>query len=98
MAKEPEPTRYLRNTFNGQIYEWHPQLAAHKNCVEVTEVEAYPSRFQPESQKGRKSKIEALVTDDEVTAATEPSKKRPELNAEASVNLPGSKPAPKGKK
>jgi hypothetical protein len=92
-----EPTRYLRSTVSNQIYEWNPILAANKRCVEITELEAYPERFQPVGHKGRTSKVSTLITEDEVVAATEAKRKRPELSAEASANLPGSPVLPRGK-
>lgn len=55
--------RYLRNRKDGFIYEWDPILAANILCEEVTEEEAYPERFIPKAQKGRKAQVD-LTTDD----------------------------------
>lgn len=55
--------RYLKNRKDGTIYEWDPILAANSACMEVTEEEAFPERFLPEKQKGRKSKVDATVDD-----------------------------------
>lgn len=73
--------RYLRDK-SGFIYEWNEILAANKDCEEVTEQEAFPEKFVPEKQKGRKSKVE--LGDTEVPEApTIPA----ELAAEASKGL-----------
>lgn len=80
--------RYLRNKKDGFIYEWHPILAKHPLCEEVTEQEAYPERFAPaavvEKAKRRTKKID-LTTDD---IPEEPVYSSPELSADASRDLP----------
>lgn len=75
--------RYLRNKKDGFIYDWHPILAENPLCEEVTEEEAYPERFVPKAQKGRKSKL-ALETED---VPEEPAIVNEELNIEASRGL-----------
>lgn len=57
--------RYLRNKDDGTIYEWHRILAQNPKCVEVSEEEAFPERFVPAKQRGRKSKLK-LDTEAEV--------------------------------
>jgi hypothetical protein len=52
-------------------------------CEEVTEEEAFPERFIPKAQKGRKSKID-LSTED---IPEEPAVENTELNLEASRGL-----------
>lgn len=75
--------RYLRNKRDGFIYDWNPILAENPICEEVTEEQAYPERFVPKTQKGRKSKL-ALETED---VPEEPVVVNEELNIEASRGL-----------
>lgn len=74
--------RYLKDK-NGFIYEWNAILAENPSCKEVTEEEAYPERFVPKKQKGRKSGL-ALETDE---VPEEPAVVNEELNIEASRGL-----------
>jgi hypothetical protein len=74
--------RYLKDK-NGFIYEWHEVLAENPSCVEVTEEEAFPEKFIPKKQKGRKSGL-ALETDE---IPEEPEVVNEELNIEASRGL-----------
>ena len=77
--------RYLRNTKDGFIYEWNAILAENSLCVEVSEQEAYPEKFIPEAQRGRKPRV-SLETE---SLPEEPKKEfSPELAAEASIGLP----------
>lgn len=76
-------TRYLRNIRDGFIYDWNPILAENASCEEVTEEEAFPERFIPKAQKGRKAKID-LSTED---IPEEPAVENTELNLEASRGL-----------
>ena len=75
--------RYLRNKKDGFIYDWNPILAKNALCEEVTEQEAFPEKFVPKKQKGRKSGL-ALETEDIPEA---PAPMNEELNAEASRGL-----------
>ena len=75
--------RFLRNKKDGFIYDWNPILAENPLCEEVTEEQAYPERFVPKAQKGRKSKL-ALETED---VPEEPVVVNEELNIEASKGL-----------
>jgi hypothetical protein len=81
-------TKYLRNKVDGFIYGWHPILAKHPKCEEVTEEEAFPERFAPaavvEKAKRRVKKL-SLETDD---IPAEPEYSSPELSADASRDLP----------
>ena len=47
--------RYLRNRRDGTIYHWNEILAENILCEEVTEEEAFPEKFIPKKQKGRKT-------------------------------------------
>lgn len=75
--------RYLRNKKDGFIYEWNAILAENPLCEEVTAEEAFPERFVPKKQKGRKSGL-ALET---VDVPEEPVVTNEELNIEASRGL-----------
>lgn len=74
--------RYLKNVVDGFIYEWNEILAANPLCREVTEEEAYPEKFIPEAQKGRKPKVS--LTTEEIPEAPAGNA---ELRAEASKGL-----------
>jgi hypothetical protein len=76
--------RYLRNKRDGTIYHWDEILAENPLCEEVTEEEAFPEKFIPKKQKGRKSGL-ALETE-EIPEA--PETVNDELNIEASKGLP----------
>lgn len=86
-------TKYLRNKNDGFIYGWNPILAANPLCEEVTEEEAFPERFVKPEQVERvkrtrtktKTKALDLSTDD---IADEPKYTAPEIEADASRNLP----------
>jgi len=80
-------TKYLRNKKDGFIYEWHPVLAKHPRCEEVTEEEAYPERFMTSAVEKAKKRTKKLVleTDD---IPEEPVYTSPELSADASRDLP----------
>lgn len=74
--------RYLRDRA-GTIYEWNEILAANPACTEITEEEAFPEKFIPKKQKGRKTGL-ALETADipEEPVGNE------DVNADASKDLP----------
>ena len=74
--------RWLKNTADGEIYEWDEILADNPKTVEVTEEQAFPEKFIPKKQKGRKSKV-ALETE----VPEEPDNTPPELADEATRGL-----------
>lgn len=74
--------RWLKNTVDGEIYEWDEILADNPKTVEVTEEQAFPEKFIPKKQKGRKSKV-ALETE----VPEEPDNTPPELADEATRGL-----------
>ncbi len=78
--------RYLRNKKDGFVYDWSPILAENPLCEEVTEEEAFPEKFVPKKQKGRKSGLALETPDEEIPVA--PVVENEELNAEASKGLP----------
>lgn len=81
-------TRFLRHKRKGTIYGWSPNLAIVPDLEEVTEKEAFPERFAPESVKIRKGKSKVnLETEPELLADLEPPVGNAEINAEASAGL-----------
>lgn len=84
--------RYMRHRIDGTIYEWSEFLATNPLVVEVSEEQAFPEKFvKPEmvekvqqSRAKRKTKLD-LATD---VVPTEPAISNPELEADASRNLP----------
>jgi len=78
--------RFLRNKKDGFIYDWNPILAANSMCEEVTEEEAFPEKFIPKKQKGRKSDLDLTTPEEAIPEA--PPVTNEEVNAEASRGLP----------
>jgi len=78
--------RFLRNKKDGFIYDWNPILAENVMCEEVTEEEAFPEKFIPKKQKGRKSDLDLTTPDEAIPEA--PPVTNEEVNAEASRGLP----------
>jgi hypothetical protein len=74
--------RWLKNINDGEIYGWNEILAENPLTVEVTEEEAFPEKFIPKKQKGRKPKVQL---DTEIPE--EPDTTPPELAAEVTQSL-----------
>jgi len=49
--------RWLRNIKDGEIYGWNEILADSPLTEEVTEEQAFPEKFLPKKEKGRKTKV-----------------------------------------
>ena len=77
--------RYLRDR-SGFIYEWNEILAENPACEEITEEEAFPEKFIPKKQAGRKTGLKLETPVEEIPV--EPPVVNVELNAEASRGLP----------
>lgn len=77
--------RYLRGKKDGFIYDYTELLAENPMVEEVTEEEAFPEKFIPKKQTGRKSGLKLETPADEIP--TEPAATNDELNAEASRGL-----------
>ena len=77
--------RYLKDR-SGFIYEWNEILAENPACVEITEEEAFPEKFIPKKQKGRKSGLKLETPADEIPV--EPPVENEDINADASRGLP----------
>ena len=82
-----EQRRWLKNIVDGEIYGWNEILAENPRTKEVTEEEAFPEKFIPKKQKGRKSKID-LGVDEFKTKDETPSSVTEEVKEEASKGLP----------
>lgn len=80
-------TRWLRNKIDGEIYGWNEILAENPRTEEVTEEEAFPEKFMPKNQKGRKTKLN-LSVDEFKIKETASSSVTEEINEEASKGLP----------
>lgn len=79
--------RWLRHKKDGTIYNYNDVLCKNPAVEEIPEELAFPERFIPEAQRGRKSVVD-LGTDPEVIEKTKPKKaKRAELSADASKGL-----------
>ena len=79
--------RWVRNKVDGEIYGWNEILAENPRTEEVTEEEAFPEKFMPKKQKGRKTKLD-LSVDEFKTKETVSSSVTEEINEEASKGLP----------
>ncbi len=78
--------RFLRNKNDGFIYDYTELLAENPLVEEVTEEEAFPEKFIPKKQKGRKSDLDLTTPDEAIPEA--PPVTNEEVNAEASRGLP----------
>jgi hypothetical protein len=75
--------RYLRNKRDGFIYDYTELLAENPMVEEVSEEEAFPEKFIPKKQAGRKSGLKLETP--EVPEA--PAVTNEDLNLEASKGL-----------
>ena len=74
--------RWLKNIVDGEIYGWNETLADNPRTIEVTEEQAFPEKFIPKKQKGRKATV-SLATE----VPEEPETTPPELAEEATRGL-----------
>ena len=77
--------RYLRGKKDGFIYDYTELLAENPMVEEVTEEEAFPEKFVPKAQKGRKTGLKLETPAEEIPVA--PAVENEELNLEASKGL-----------
>lgn len=56
-VQEDTMIRWLRNTKDGEIYEWDEILAENPLTEEVTEEQAFPEKFLDKKKKNRKAKV-----------------------------------------
>ena len=78
--------RFLRNKNDGFIYDYTELLAENPLVEEVTEEEAFPEKFIPKKQAGRKTGLKLETPAEEIPV--EPRIENHELNADASKGLP----------
>lgn len=76
------PAKFLKHRKNGRIYSYHKHLAENPDMVEVTEEQAYPERFVPKKQVGRKAKVNL-----ETKKVPEPPKGNEDLDSELTKQL-----------
>lgn len=88
MANLATPGRWLRHKKNGTIYPWNPHLAPNPAVEEVPGELAFPERFQPVTQKGRKAEVDLGTSEEAVEKAEEPkAATKPALAADAKKGL-----------
>ena len=84
--------RWLKNIVDGEIYRWNEILAENPRTKEVTEEEAFPEKFIPKAQKGRKPELDLSTEEDPIPVKDTVA---PEIAAEATRNI--DKKSPKKK-
>ena len=84
--------RWLKNIVDGEIYRWKEILAENPRTKEVTEEEAFPEKFIPKAQKGRKPELDLSTEEDPIPVKDTVA---PEIAAEATRNI--DKKSPKKK-
>lgn len=80
-------TRYLKSKRFGDVYVWHDLTAKNEDLVEVTEEEAFPERFMPESAKTRSSKLADKLATPDSTIEKATTGTPPELSKDAAKGL-----------
>jgi len=85
MATMGHPGRWLRHKLDGTIYNYNDVLCKNPAVEEVPEELAFPEKFIPKAQVGRKAKVD-LATDEKIVAATEAKK-----GTGLTVSAPGGK-------
>jgi len=81
--------KWLKHRADGYIFPWAQDLSKHPQLFEVTEEEAFPEKFIPKKlvKKAASNKKKPLdVSTDDIPA--EPEYSSPELEADASRDLP----------
>ena len=74
--------KFLKHKLHGRVYTFHKHLAENPDFYEVTEEDAYPERFVPPKQQGRKAKVNL-----ETEKIPEPPKGNEDLDAELTKEL-----------
>jgi len=77
MANLATPGRWLRHKKNGTIYPWNPHLVENAAVEEVPEELAFPERFLPVTQKGRKARVDLGTDEVSVATAAKPARATP---------------------
>lgn len=81
-------TKYLKSKKQGDIYIWHELTAKNEDLYEVTEEEAFPERFMPETAKTRSSKLADKLATPDVVIEQATTGTPPELSKDAAKGLP----------
>jgi len=82
--------RWLRHKLDGTIYNYNDILVNNPSVEEVSELEAFPEKYIPENQKGRKAKVD-LSTPSTPKKKDKKKKTNPSLAEDASRNFGKSK-------
>lgn len=80
--------RYLKSKKDGDIFIWHELMAKNENVYEVTEQEAFPERFMPDTAKTRSSTLADKLATPEGTIDRATTGTPPELSKDAAKGLP----------
>jgi hypothetical protein len=81
------PGRWLRHKGDGQVFHYTVHLAKNANMEEVPEEIAFPEKFMPAAQKGRKAKVDLGTSEAEVESAKPKKETKAELAADAKKGL-----------
>ena len=81
------PGRWLRHVDDHQVFHYTDILAKHPKMEEVPEEIAFPEKFMPVAQKGRKAKVDLSTSDEEVKKTKPKKKTKSELAADAGKGL-----------
>ncbi len=63
--------KYIRSKVNGMIFDWNESLAKNPNAEVISENEAYPERFVPDTFKGYAPKVEIKIPEEIITPPNE---------------------------
>ena len=74
--------KFLKHKLHGRVYTYHKHLAENPDFYEISEEEAFPERFIPKAQRGRKAKVD-LKTE----KIPKPPKGNEDLDAELTKDL-----------
>ena len=92
------PGRWLRHVDDGTIYPYTESMAGNPAVEEVSEEQAFPEKYIPKKQKGRKPKLDLSTDETEVEKAESKKATKPELNADATKGKAKAKAKAKGSK
>jgi len=62
---------FIRSKVNGMIFDWSEALSKNPNAEVISEVEAYPERFIPDTFKDYTPKVEIKIPEENITPPDE---------------------------
>ncbi len=62
---------FIRSKVNGMIFDWNASLAKNPSAEVISESEAYPERFIPETFKDYTPKVEIKIPEEIITPPNE---------------------------